>query len=422
MQHNKTKLGLPLFDQSFGGIYFNRPMIIRGRKKIGKSVLATHFIGKTIKSGERVLLFTDKRPDDVLLDARSLNFDFSSAVASGQLQLISYRAISNNEEDFNPYQPLPFEEAFSDLRATVKESGIHFVVFDTVIPWLAKIPVKQMPKHVETFISLINQLELTSLLLMPVPTSPAAKALSEKLDELCPIIVEMSLRGEKERYINVIKYQGNTQAQIPMEFLVEILPGHGITNIMGRSEIDPVQPSNKNFDGGPKKTFKPLISSSFGGQKEKDGKPSPQPQSRWNGQKDNEKKKGVKPLVSSSFGAQNRPPTSPATSSPSWTATSIVAAKPFASGTSQNAKTSEPATPKTKFSAVVGISAPAPTGATPAPQSKDAKINFSKAFQPLNGNEMTFGTANSDATAATVKQPQQSKANGKGVKFSNVIQ
>ena len=40
MTIEKTKLGLPFFDEAVGGIYFNTPTLVCGRKECGKTVLA----------------------------------------------------------------------------------------------------------------------------------------------------------------------------------------------------------------------------------------------------------------------------------------------------------------------------------------------------------------------------------------------
>lgn len=276
MQLTKTKLGLSPFDQAFGGIYFNKPVLIRGRKKSGKSILSTHFICKNIKAGERVILFTDKRPEDVFLDANSMNFDFAPAVEAEQLMLISYRNMHEVGGAFDPYAPLPLPEALEELKETVKRLNIAYVVFDTAVPWLAVPSVKDMPAHVDEFVSTLNRLGLTSIFLLPHAASEAAKSLDETLSDLCPIVIDLQTRENNEHIIRVVKYQGNNKTQVPVDFSVELRPGKGFTSSEPSAELETgfVAPSKSLPQ---KRTLKPLVATDFTGTPKTQRMPAAQP-------------------------------------------------------------------------------------------------------------------------------------------------
>lgn len=227
MSLNKTKIGLPVFDRSFGGIYLGRPVLIIGRRKSGKSLVAAHLVGKTLQSGERVILFTDKRPDEVILDASSMNIDLSAAITSGQFIMISYSTI--NQGGDGKYTALPFPQALNELREMVNAKHVAYVIFDTIVPWVAVSPVSEMPKHVEHFINALNEMELTTLLLLPEAASASARKLSDNLGELCPIIMGLEARNNNTEYIvKVVKYQGGNKMKLPTEFDLDLVPGVGL--------------------------------------------------------------------------------------------------------------------------------------------------------------------------------------------------
>lgn len=263
MQQAKTKLGLELFDQTFGGIYVGRPVLVYGRKRCGKSILALQFIIKTLKIGERVMFFTDKRPDDVIFDAKALDFDILPAISSGQMMLLSYRNMRKDDSDaFDPFGLLPLPEAINEFKDTVSHDSVSHVVFDTVVPWLALPSLKELPNHIDNFVTSLNRLNLTSLLLLPHAVSEDSRVLAAKLEEVCPISINIKARDEAERVLTVIKYQGNNKARLPQEYTFEMLPGKGLAK--PGINTDPVIPIGPEVKPPPlKHSFKPLITATL---------------------------------------------------------------------------------------------------------------------------------------------------------------
>ncbi len=262
MTLSKTKLGISIFDTTFGGIYLRQPTLIRGKRKSGRTVVCAHFINKTLSTGDNVLLITDRRPEDILLDAEAINIDFTQAIEENQLKIISYRDMPSAQQGYDPYAPIPYEQAYEELKKLVIAHHIHFIIFDSVVPWLAVTPVEKMPAHVEKFFEDLQKLVVTTLLILPYPLSKEAIALSEKLEELCHITIDMYKGTASEFFMSVKKYQGNKTATLPMDIQLELIPGKGFITF-GERQTENINTTNPGDEELVRHTYRPYLEQTF---------------------------------------------------------------------------------------------------------------------------------------------------------------
>ena len=226
--NSTTKLGITVFDQAFGGIYLHRPTILCGRRKSGKFVVATQLLVKTLRAGENVVLFTAKNPEEVIRAVPEEIIDLGEAVENGQFLICPYSGMQRSGA--GPYAPLPFPQALDELSTLVKDNGVTYAIFDSVVPWTAIQPLEAMQEHVDTFFSTLDVLALTSLLLLPEPASAAALSLATILREVCPINIEISAKNFGAEFtMQVTKYQGMPGGvkKLPQKFSLDLTPGVG---------------------------------------------------------------------------------------------------------------------------------------------------------------------------------------------------
>ena len=226
--NSTTKLGITVFDQAFGGIYLHRPTILCGRRKSGKFVVATQLLVKTLRAGEKVVLFTAKNPEEVIRAVPDEIINLGEAVESGQFLICPYSGMQR--AGAGPYAPLPFPQALDELSALVKDNGVSYAIFDSVVPWTAIQPLDAMQEHVDTFFATLDALALTSLLLLPEPASAAALSLATILREVCPINIEISAKNFGAEFtMQVTKYQGmqGGAKKLPQKFSLDLTPGVG---------------------------------------------------------------------------------------------------------------------------------------------------------------------------------------------------
>ena len=227
MNIEKTKLGLPFFDKAVGGIYFNLPTLVRGRRDCGKAVLAAQFVEKVLRVGEKAIIFCEKAPESALLDARAAGIDFETPSRTGQLSIIPLHGAFASSSDGR----FPYDTAIEELHALVSRASIGFAVFNSVVPWLEVHPSTEIPARVTSFIESLSSLSLTTLLLVHKPVSDPAVALAKSLVENCPIVLEMDAFQYNQRELRVVKYHGNQDLQLPISFPLELVQGSGLRPI-----------------------------------------------------------------------------------------------------------------------------------------------------------------------------------------------
>lgn len=229
---NTTKLGIAAFDNALGGIYLHKPTVVCGRRKSGKFVVATQLMAKTLLVGDKVVIFTAKTPEEILRSVSSSIVNLNEAAESGQLLICPYSSMER--PDAGPYATLPFPQALDELCALVRENAITYAIFDTVVPWTAIQPVEAMQEHVDTFLSTLDSLGLTSLLLLPEPASPASHSLAKALREGCPINIELaSQHFGAEFTMQVTKFQGlhGSAGKLPLKFKLDFTPDVGFNSV-----------------------------------------------------------------------------------------------------------------------------------------------------------------------------------------------
>lgn len=216
---DKTRLGIPLFDDVFGGVYRNRQVLCCGRAGSGKSILGLHFIHQALVEGDRALLLSGYRATDALIISESFGMPFADAVASGQLVLLEYASfITENAASHNILLP---PQAFEELQETIESQSIRRVVLDTVLPWLAIQPISRLVQHLYSFVHALDRIGATVLLTLPKPVSNAAFLLKNKLDDLCPVSITLDHTNQADRVMRVSKYLGEIQnLSKPMPFAI----------------------------------------------------------------------------------------------------------------------------------------------------------------------------------------------------------
>lgn len=222
---DKTKFGLPLFDDLFGGIFRDRMTLCCGKYGSGKSMLSTYFLNQGISDNDNTLLLTVHSAEDIIIIGESLGFPFSHAVESGLLTILEYNSFfSDRNASDNALLP---PDAFLQLERIIENKSIRRIAFNTVIPWVAITPAERIPEHVFSFSRAISRLHMTTLLTLPKPVSAAARTLKNRLDDVCPVSMSIDKGVDGQQSLNVTKYIGQADyLSTPIPFTIS--PRSGI--------------------------------------------------------------------------------------------------------------------------------------------------------------------------------------------------
>ncbi|MDX9867972.1 MAG: RAD55 family ATPase [Kiritimatiellia bacterium] len=224
---DKTKLGIAFFDACFGGIYRGRQSLCSGRNGSGKSILAYHFLSQALQDGDKALLLSPYRAHDTVIIAESVGLPFAQAVESGQLTILEYATfIPESTASANVMLP---PQSFMELQETIESQSIRRLAFDTVLPWVAIQPVSRIAEHVYSFIHALERLGVTSLLTLPKPVSNPAFTLKSRLEDLCPVVINVDHTDGRDRVLRVTKYLGEIR-NLSKPFPFVIFPNKGIVS------------------------------------------------------------------------------------------------------------------------------------------------------------------------------------------------
>ena len=81
--------GIDLIDYGAGGLYPEKVYVIKGGIGVGKTVVGLQFLSRGLEMNEPGILITDQKPQDVLVQAKSIGFPLEEAVKRGHLTILN---------------------------------------------------------------------------------------------------------------------------------------------------------------------------------------------------------------------------------------------------------------------------------------------------------------------------------------------
>jgi KaiC/GvpD/RAD55 family RecA-like ATPase len=249
--NTKTRLGIPFFDDVFGGVYRGWQTLCHGRAGSGKSIFGMHFINQALAEGDRALFLSENRVADTLKISEQFGMPFAAAMASGQLTLLEYGSFIT-EKVASSHIMLP-PQAFDELQDMIDLQSIRRVVLDTVLPWVAIQPVSHLEDHIYSFIHALDRIGVTVLMTLPKPVSKDALILKNHIEDLCSVSINLDHVNQTERCLSVIKYIGQAN-NLSSPIACAIQDGIGFVRVSpDTSDPTPASagpPDNRSFREG----------------------------------------------------------------------------------------------------------------------------------------------------------------------------
>ena len=127
-QADRMISGIDLVDYGAGGLMPNHVYVVKGGLGVGKSILGLQFLARGLEHQEPGILITDQRPENVLLQAKSVGFPLDEAVRRNQLSILNP---SNRYFELveSPADVMAIVDELSDF---VKTIGAKRVVIDPI--------------------------------------------------------------------------------------------------------------------------------------------------------------------------------------------------------------------------------------------------------------------------------------------------
>lgn len=264
----KTLSGIPILDETHGGVYSGRSFMVSGRTGTGKSMLAFQFVRQGLEQDEPCLILTTMAASDLAILAEAMGFSFALDIDSGKLTLLEYQSfIPGASQPEKNYMP---PEGFLQLREIIETHAIKRMVLDTVLPWVTVPGGDNLAEHTFSFVRSCDRLGVTTLMTLPKPVSALAIRLKRTLEDVVPVSVLLAPTEDEDIYSwQITKYLGEKRMVAPGRYSIRsgrgIVPCEDESTLETRSHQDspapgqPVRfskamPFNKSPDSSPRET------------------------------------------------------------------------------------------------------------------------------------------------------------------------
>lgn len=224
-----------MLDQRLSGPVQGGIHALVGGPGTGKSVAALQFLHEGYRSGERVLLLSQARPQDVIDLAGSIGIDLSPGLESGRWVLLGYQP-GFRERYRRTIEP---EEAFEELERFIREGEEpDRLVIDTCGPLVES---RESGNGAELLVDLVSRLGSTTLLTFAGEHPGVLDSGFDFISQRAPLMLHLTLSNTGRRAIVVRKSPGPVNPAGPITF--EIEPGRGVVaptfQHQRRSDVSP---------------------------------------------------------------------------------------------------------------------------------------------------------------------------------------
>jgi circadian clock protein KaiC len=216
----RVSSGVPQLDAMLGGDGYFRAttVLISGTAGTGKTSLAAHFVRAAAKRGERALYFTfEESASQLIRNMRSIGIDLQLAIEQDRLLIHAAR-------------PTLFglEAHLALMQHIVLDYRPQVVVIDPVTSLTQVSTPAESHAMLVRIIDLLKQSGITALLTSltnPGDAPESSEAGISSLIDTWIMLQDLSLAGERNRSLNVLKSRGMAHSNQVREFL---LTSHGV--------------------------------------------------------------------------------------------------------------------------------------------------------------------------------------------------
>lgn len=179
MIYSRISSGLEFLDASFGGLYSNRSYLLRGPAQSGRTTVAIQFLLAGVENDESGILISSDRIENVILKAEAIGLSLESYLMENRLILMEYpKEILNGK-----FQLGGVIHLLGEIEKYVVNYGCSRIVFDTLIPLLAKAREPHLTNFVYSLMNSLEALRGTVIVTVGEPNSPSATRITELIED-----------------------------------------------------------------------------------------------------------------------------------------------------------------------------------------------------------------------------------------------
>jgi KaiC/GvpD/RAD55 family RecA-like ATPase len=221
--------GIPLVDSAWGGFYQGGTYLLVGERKTGKTLLSLQFAVEASKSKDVCLFFTNSRPKDLMIHAASIDIDLENYI--NQNTIIVVRVANPTEStEFKSRDEL-LSEYLGDIISVINQYHPKKIIFDEITPYVEFENLNVLQDAFGSMIESIEDLGITSLLILREPAAPSSKMIYNALNSFATGIIHLQKSENSDEnqpgIINITPNIGHTEGTFKAKYYIE--PYKGIT-------------------------------------------------------------------------------------------------------------------------------------------------------------------------------------------------
>lgn len=222
--------GISLVDSAWGGLYKGGTYLLVGERKTGKTLLSLQFAVECAKQKEVCLFFTNSRPKDLMIQAASIDVDLEDYM--NQNLIIVVRVASPPEINDSGDRDVFLSEYLSDIITVVQQYNPSRIVFDEITPYVGYDDVNLLRETFSDTFENIEDLGITSLLILREPASPTSRLIYNILNSYSTGVIKLIKKSDefdspKTGVIDIQPNVGHTEGRFKAGYIIE--PYKGIT-------------------------------------------------------------------------------------------------------------------------------------------------------------------------------------------------
>jgi circadian clock protein KaiC len=221
--------GIPIVDSAWGGFYHGGTYLLVGEKKSGKTLLSLQYAVESAKNKQVCLYFTNSRPKDLMIHAASIDIDLENYI--NQNSIIVVRVAPPTETTEFKSRDEFLSDYLRDIISVINQYNPTRIIFDELTPYVEYENVNSLRDSYGSMIESIEDLGITSLLILREPAAQSSKMIFNVLNSYATGIIQLHKSEDSEEQqpgiIDITPNIGHTEGKFKANYFIE--PYKGIT-------------------------------------------------------------------------------------------------------------------------------------------------------------------------------------------------
>ncbi len=192
----KLGTGFRFIDNLWQGFFQGRTYLITGPASSGKTTFCLQFALPSLTIKEKVIFFTNERPEDLLLRAEGLQFDIYSNLENGNFIIFNF-GLENTPTQISEQL---LDKTINEINQIVEKEQPTRLIFDQLTLLLQYKEFETLKQNIKQFIYTCEKFKATTLLTVGEPVSPDAENILNFLSSISTATIKLTKADQEQRH------------------------------------------------------------------------------------------------------------------------------------------------------------------------------------------------------------------------------